>query len=206
MHPASLTVFFLREVAGGALLGLVLGYVGYRALKAIDDHPLELLITLALATGVYAAAFRLHVSGPIAVVIAGLFIGNPGRRFAMSETTIEHVDAFWQLVDYILNAVLFLLIALQVFGVPQGVAAAQGRADRDSRRTRRPPDLGRGAGHGDAPARDLHARSRADPHVERTARGNIGGAGAVAAAGAGKGHTCWPPPTRWSCSRSSCRD
>jgi len=128
-HPTigsqALAVFFLREVAGGALLGLATGYVSYRALKRIDDHALELLITLALATGVYAVSFHLEVSGPIGVVVAGLFIGSAGRRFAMSAQTREHVDAFWRLMDYILNAVLFLLIALQVFGLPQGVAAVK---------------------------------------------------------------------------------
>lgn len=115
--------FFIREVLGGVTLGLGLGYIGYRALKSIDEHPLELLITLALAMGVYATAFRIHVSAPIAVVVGGLLIGNPGRRFAMSTRTREHVDAFWSLIDYVLNAVLFLLIALEVFGVPQGWAA-----------------------------------------------------------------------------------
>jgi CPA1 family monovalent cation:H+ antiporter len=122
---SALTMFFLREVGGGVVFGLLTGYAAYQALKRIDDHPLELLITLALATGVYAASFHLDVSGPIGVVVAGLFIGNPGRRFAMSEKTREHVDAFWRLMDYILNAVLFLLMALQVFGVPQGVAAVK---------------------------------------------------------------------------------
>jgi CPA1 family monovalent cation:H+ antiporter len=110
--------FFLREVGGGVLLGLGLGYVGYRALKSLNEHPLELLITLALAMGTYALAFRIHVSGPIAVVVAGLLIGNPGRRFAMSPQTRDHVDAFWSMVDYVLNAVLFLLIGLQIVGVP----------------------------------------------------------------------------------------
>lgn len=115
-----LATFFLREVAGGALLGLGLGYVGYRALKSLNEHSLELLITLALAMGTYALAFRIDVSGPIAVVVAGLLIGNHGRRFAMSERTKEHVDAFWSMIDYILNAVLFLLIGLEVAGVRAG--------------------------------------------------------------------------------------
>lgn len=88
-----------------------------RALKSLNEHSLELLITLALAMGTYALAFRVHVSGPIAVVAAGLVIGNPGRRFAMSPRTREHVDVFWSMVDYILNAVLFLLIGLEVFAV-----------------------------------------------------------------------------------------
>jgi CPA1 family monovalent cation:H+ antiporter len=121
--PVSLLSFFLREVLGGAALGLGLGYVGYRALKSIDDHPLELLITLALVMFMYSASFWIHVSGPIAVVIAGLLIGNPGRRFAMSDRTREHVDAFWSMVDEILNAVLFLLLGLEVFAVPLGVEA-----------------------------------------------------------------------------------
>lgn len=112
-----LVVFFVREVGGGVALGLTLGYVAYRALKSIDDHPLELLITLALAMFVYAMSFRLHVSGPIAVVVAGLLIGNPGRRLAMSERTRERVDAFWSMVDEILNAVLFLMLGLEVFAV-----------------------------------------------------------------------------------------
>jgi len=125
MRPAALALFFVREVAGGVLLGLAAGYVSYLALKSIDDHPLELLITLAVATGVYAGAFHLDVSGPIAVVVAGLFIGNPGRQFAMSRETCENLDTFWSLMDYVLNAVLFLLIALEMFAVPQGIGAVK---------------------------------------------------------------------------------
>jgi CPA1 family monovalent cation:H+ antiporter len=117
---SGLAGFFIREVAGGMGLGLVLGYVGYQALKSLDDHSLELLITLALATGIYALAFPIHVSGPIAVVVAGLLIGNAGRSSAMSDRTREHVDAFWSMIDYVLNAVLFLLIGLQVFGISAG--------------------------------------------------------------------------------------
>jgi len=117
LDAASLLLFFVREVGGGVALGLVLGYITYRALKSVDDHPLELLLTLALAMFVYSLSFRLHVSGPIAVVIAGLLIGNRGRRLAMSARTRERVDAFWSMVDEILNAVLFLLLGLQVFTV-----------------------------------------------------------------------------------------
>ncbi|MEO5821790.1 MAG: sodium:proton antiporter [Vicinamibacteraceae bacterium] len=116
-HPTGLLVFALREVLGGAALGLGLGWVGYHALKSIDDHPLELLITLALVMFLYSLSFWIHVSGPIAVVVAGLLIGNPGRRFAMSDNTREHVDAFWRMIDEILNAVLFLLLGLEVFAV-----------------------------------------------------------------------------------------
>lgn len=113
--------FFLREVLGGTILGLGLGYVGYHALKSLNDHSLELLITLALVMFTYSLSFWVHVSGPIAVVLEGLLIGNPGRRFAMSERTREHVDAFWQMLDEILNAVLFLLLGIEVFAVPGGV-------------------------------------------------------------------------------------
>jgi CPA1 family monovalent cation:H+ antiporter len=115
---AGLGVFFVRQVVGGAALGLALGYVGFRMLRRVDDHPLELLITLALAMFIYSLSFGIGVSGPIAVVVAGLLIGNPGRRLAMSDNTREHVDAFWSMVDEVLNAVLFLLIGLELFAVP----------------------------------------------------------------------------------------
>jgi CPA1 family monovalent cation:H+ antiporter len=120
MGAAGLLTFFAGEVAGGVALGLALGYVGYRALKNINDHPLELLITLALAMFLYSLSFWIHVSGPIAVVVAGQLIGNPGRKFAMSDRTREHVDAFWSMIDEILNALLFLLLGLQVLAVPTG--------------------------------------------------------------------------------------
>jgi len=123
VSAAGLTGFFLREVLGGAALGLGLGYVGYHALKSLNDHSLELLITLALVMFTYSLSFWIHVSGPIAVVLEGLLIGNPGRRFAMSERTREHVDAFWQMLDEILNAVLFLLLGIEVFAVPAGPVA-----------------------------------------------------------------------------------
>jgi CPA1 family monovalent cation:H+ antiporter len=112
-----LTVFAIREVVGGIVLGMALGYLGYRALKSLDDHPLELLITLALVMFLYSLSFWVHVSGPIAVVVAGVFIGNRGRRLAMSDRTREHVDAFWSMIDEVLNAVLFLLLGLEVFAV-----------------------------------------------------------------------------------------
>ncbi len=114
-HVLPLIVLFFQEVAGGVLLGLGLGYLAFRMLKSINYHQLELLITLALVMFTYSLSFRLGVSGPIAVVVAGLLTGNQGKRLAMSPKTVEHVDTFWGMVDDILNAVLFLLIGLEVF-------------------------------------------------------------------------------------------
>ena len=105
---------FVREALGGAVLGLAGGAVAYRAMKTIDEHNLEVLITLSLVTLIYTIAFAIHVSGPIAVVVAGLLIGNYGARFAMSETTRDHLFKFWSLIDEVLNAVLFLIIGFEV--------------------------------------------------------------------------------------------
>ncbi|MGI9406769.1 MAG: cation:proton antiporter [Hyphomicrobiaceae bacterium] len=107
-------VLFLAEAVGGAVLGLVFGVVAFLMLRALDEHVLEVMITLALVAGVYSIALHLHVSGPIAVVVAGLLIGNQGARLAMSDRTREHVFNFWELTDEILNSVLFLLIGLEV--------------------------------------------------------------------------------------------
>jgi len=107
-------LLFAREAIGGALFGLAIGWIAYRMLAAIDHYQAEVLVTLALVMGGYALAMRLHLSGPIAIVVAGLFVGNHGRRFAMSDRTIERLDDFWELVDEILNAALFVLIGLEV--------------------------------------------------------------------------------------------
>jgi monovalent cation:H+ antiporter, CPA1 family len=105
---------FLQEAVGGALFGIAVGYVGFRLLRSIDQYTVEILITLAMVFGGYVAAEAIHVSAPIAAVTAGLLIGNQGRALAMSETTRDHLDMFWELIDEILNAVLFLLIGLEV--------------------------------------------------------------------------------------------
>jgi len=109
---------FAREVIGGALFGFFFGWISYRMLKQIDDYSVEILITLALVMGGYALASKLHLSGPIAVVIGGLLIGNTGREFAMSEKTRLHLDTFWELIDEILNAVLFVWIGLEILILP----------------------------------------------------------------------------------------
>lgn len=105
---------FLKEAAGGALFGLFLGYLAYRLVRAVDDRTVEVLVTLALVSGGYSLAGALHTSGPIAMVVAGLFIGNHGRLLGMSPHTREHLDTFWELLDEILNAMLFVLIGLEV--------------------------------------------------------------------------------------------
>ena len=112
--PIEVVELFAREALGGAVLGIVAGYLAYRALRAIDEYILEIVISLALVMVAYAIALRTHISGPIAVVVAGLFIGNHGARFAMSEKTRERLFDFWELIDAILNSVLFLLIGLEV--------------------------------------------------------------------------------------------
>lgn len=110
----AVALLFITEVAGGALFGLSLGYVAYLLMKSIDNYQVEVLITLALVFAGYAGAEALHLSAPIAAVAAGLLIGNHGRSFAMSEKTCEHVDTFWELIDEILNAVLFVLLGLEL--------------------------------------------------------------------------------------------
>ena len=109
-----ITLLFLEEAVGGALFGLVVGYLTYRMLKSVDNYQVEVLLTLALVMGGYALASALHLSGPIAIVVAGLLIGNHGRAFAMSDTTRANLDTFWELLDEILNALLFVLIGLEV--------------------------------------------------------------------------------------------
>ncbi|MDF2867141.1 MAG: nhaP [Gammaproteobacteria bacterium] len=110
----SISVLFLQEACGGILYGLGLGLVGYWLIKSIDDHKLEILITLSIATGGYALAQSIKVSGPLAMVVAGILIGNHGRRFSMSVKTQENLDNFWELVDEVLNVLLFFLIGFEL--------------------------------------------------------------------------------------------
>jgi CPA1 family monovalent cation:H+ antiporter len=111
---AAIAELFLIEALGGAALGLAAGYLAYRAMHAIDDYPIEVLISLALVTGTYALATKFHMSGPIAVVVAGLLVGNRGPLYAFSDQTQRYLFGFWTLIDEMLNAVLFLLIGLEV--------------------------------------------------------------------------------------------
>ena len=144
----SALTLFLEEAVGGGLFGLLTGYLAYRMLRRVDDYEVEILITLALVMGGYALATALHLSGPIATVVAGLLIGNHGRRFAMSKETREHLDTFWQLIDGILNAILFVLIGLEALLLHFETGVRLGRLAGDSGGTAGAPGLGVAAGAG----------------------------------------------------------
>jgi CPA1 family monovalent cation:H+ antiporter len=111
---AAIGELFAVEALGGAAFGGLAGWLTYWLMRSVDDYQVEVLLSLALVAGGYALATALHVSGPLAMVVAGVLIGNRGRRLAMSQRTREHLDTFWHLVDEILNAVLFVLIGLEV--------------------------------------------------------------------------------------------
>jgi len=108
------TMLFLKEAGGGIVWGILLGYAGFYLLKSIDNYQVEVLITIALVMGGYLLANRLHISGPLAMVVAGIITGNKGKDFAMSDLTMNYVSKFWELIDVILNALLFLLIGLEM--------------------------------------------------------------------------------------------
>ena len=121
-------LLLVREAGGGIALGIAVGYLAFALLRSIDSYNEEVLITLALVIGGYALASHLDVSGPLAMVVAGLIVGNQGRAFAMSDITRRYVDMFWELLDAILNSVLFVLMGLEIllldFGYSTLVASA----------------------------------------------------------------------------------
>jgi CPA1 family monovalent cation:H+ antiporter len=109
---------FLREAVGGVAFGALVGFAAFAILRSVDDFVIEIMITLAMVLGGYTLALRLHTSGPLALVIAGIVIGNPGRAHAMSERTWQHLTAFWLVLNETLNAILFMLIGLEVLALP----------------------------------------------------------------------------------------
>ncbi len=115
---AHVALLFVRETVGGALFGVAIGLLVFLMLRSVDEYKVEIFLSLALVAGGYALADAWHLSGPIAMVVAGLMIGNHGRNFAMSATTNERLDQFWELIDEALNAVLFVLIGLEVLALP----------------------------------------------------------------------------------------
>jgi CPA1 family monovalent cation:H+ antiporter len=116
-------ILLLEEIGGGVVLGLGLGFLAYFMMKRIDHYVTEVLISLALVMGGYSLAQMLHFSGPLAMVIAGLLIGNQGHRYAMSDLTADYVHKFWEMVDESLNAVLFVFIGLEILIIPFSTTA-----------------------------------------------------------------------------------
>ena len=118
VSPSEIIVLLLEEIVGGVLFGLLLGYVGFRMLKRIDHYQTEVLITLAIVMGGTSLAAMFHFSGALAMVVAGLFIGNKGALEAMSEETNDYIHKFWEMLDEIFNAILFVLIGLELLIIP----------------------------------------------------------------------------------------
>jgi Na+:H+ antiporter len=108
---------FLKEAGGGVIWGIMIGYAGFYLLRSIDHYQVEVLITLAMVMGGYLLASIIHISGPLAMVVAGIIIGNKGMEKAMSDTTRDYLKKFWELIDEILNAVLFILIGFEMLVV-----------------------------------------------------------------------------------------
>ena len=123
MEARSVIQLVAWEGVGGIAYGALLGWLVFRMLKSVDNYQVEILLTLGLVTGGYALAHHLHLSGPLAMVVAGLLIGNQGRSFAMSDQTRERLDSFWELVDEFLNALLFVLIGIEVLVLDIATAA-----------------------------------------------------------------------------------
>ena len=112
--PVEVFLLFIREAFGGLLLGFILGWFAYFLMKTVDDYYVQVLITLSVVTGGYAIALALETSGPIAMVMAGILVGNHGRMKAITEKSREYLDVFWEVIDEVLNSVLFVLIGLEV--------------------------------------------------------------------------------------------
>ncbi|MEO6681567.1 MAG: sodium:proton antiporter [Ginsengibacter sp.] len=113
-----IALLLIREIAGGSILGAALGYLGYWALRSIDNYVVEVMITLALVMGGYLLAETIGVSGPLSMVIAGLITGNKVMQEVMSDITRDYLDKFWEMIDAVMNAILFLLIGLSMLVVP----------------------------------------------------------------------------------------
>lgn len=115
LHFSEIGLLFAEEVGGGIVLGLLLGYIAYYLMRTIDDYEVEVMITLAIVMGGYGLASYLHFSGPLAMVVAGLMVGHERfRTTTMSDTTETYVDKFWELMDVLFNAILFVLIGLEM--------------------------------------------------------------------------------------------
>ncbi|PTM03749.1 MAG: sodium:proton antiporter [Bacteroidetes bacterium] len=114
ISAVDIATLFAEEIIGGVLLGLAFGYVAFQLMRSIDHYETEVIITIALVMGVYSLASHLHFSGPLAVVVAGLLVGNKSPKEAWSKTSQLYIDKFWELLDVFLNAILFVLIGLEM--------------------------------------------------------------------------------------------
>ncbi len=118
MQLSNVLLLFGQEALGGLLLGFLVGMCGYKLIASIDNYQVEVLLTLAVVMGGYTLAHFLHVSGPLAMVVAGLIVGNYGFKYGMTDITAEYVNKFWELIDEIMNAILFVLIGLELVIIP----------------------------------------------------------------------------------------
>lgn len=116
--PVDMAILLAEELVGGIGFGMALGFVGYRLLKSIDHYQTEVLLTIAMVIGGYLLANALHFSGPLAMVTSGIFIGNKGKEMAMSDATMDYTFKFWEMIDEIMNASLFVLIGLEILVIP----------------------------------------------------------------------------------------
>jgi len=116
--PSAFATLLLLQAGGGIALGMVLGYITYRLIRMVESYRVEVMLTLALAMGGYVLADKLSLSAPLEVVAAGLMVSGTARNFAMSSKTHDHLETFWELVDDIMNVVLFLLLGLQLLVLP----------------------------------------------------------------------------------------
>ena len=112
--PADIGILFIHEAIGGVIIGLIIGFIGYKLMKSIDHFQTEILISLAMVMGGYSLCHSIHVSGPLAMVVAGLMTGNRGKELAMSDITRDYLGKFWEVTDEVLNAILFMLIGLEI--------------------------------------------------------------------------------------------
>jgi CPA1 family monovalent cation:H+ antiporter len=109
---------FLREAGGGVLFGWLLGYIGYLALRSIDNYVVEVMVTLAIVMGGYSLAEIIHVSGPLSMVVAGIITGNKSMDVVASDVTRDYIGKFWEMIDEVMNAILFLLIGFEMLIIP----------------------------------------------------------------------------------------
>ena len=117
MTVSNIVMLFIEEVVGGVIFGVILGYIGFLMIRSVDAYQVEIMLTMAIVIGGYTLAQNIHVSGPLAIVVAGLMIGNKGRLLSMSDKTRENLDTFWELIDEIVNSLLFVLIGVELLAL-----------------------------------------------------------------------------------------